>query len=58
MLAEMQRLRGSVYLRDGAIQKHELTADGRHRLSVDEQSWHILLVDGAKRVKGCMRYLE
>src|ERR1035438_4798727 len=58
MLAEMQRLRGSVYLRDGAIQQDELTADGRHRLSVDEYSWHILLLDGAKRVTGCLRYLE
>jgi hypothetical protein len=54
----MQRLRGSVYLRDGAIQQDELTADGRHRLSVDEYSWHILLLDGAKRVTGCLRYLE
>lgn len=58
MLAEMQRLRGSVYLRDGAIQEHELTPDGRHELAVDEHSWHILLLDDAGRVSGCLRYLE
>jgi hypothetical protein len=53
----MQRLRGSVYLRDGAIQPNELTADGRHELAVDEHSWHILLVDSTDRISGCMRYL-
>lgn len=57
-LAEMQRLRGSVYLRDGAIQADELTPDGRHKLAVDEHSWHVLLVDGTDRVTGCLRYLE
>ena len=58
VLADMQRLRGSIYLRDGAIQADELTADGRHKLAIDERSWHILLMDGAGSVKGCLRYLE
>ena len=58
MLAEMQRLRGSVYLRDGAIQPGALTPDGRHKLTIDDLSWHILLLDGDKRVSGCLRYLE
>lgn len=57
LLAEMQRLRGLVYLRDGAIQANELTSDGRHKLAVDERSWHILMLDGG-RVSGCLRYLE
>ena len=42
MVAEMQRLRGAVYAKDGAIQKSDLTADGRHRSLVDERSWHVL----------------
>jgi hypothetical protein len=58
MLAEMQRLRGRVYLRDGAIQADELTPDGRHKLAIDERSWHILLLDDGSRVSGCLRYLE
>jgi hypothetical protein len=58
MLAAMQRLRGMVYLRDGAIQADQLTSDGRHELAVDQHSWHILLVDSGSRVGGCLRYLE
>jgi hypothetical protein len=54
----MQRLRGLVYLRDDAIQADELTSDGRHKLAVDERSWHILMLDGGRRVSGCLRYLE
>ena len=56
LLAEMQRLRGYTYLRDGAIQEHELTADGRHRLDIDAQSWHVLALN-AGHVCGCVRYL-
>ena len=58
LLSEMQRLRGLVYLRDGAIQADELASDGRHKLAVDERSWHILLLDAGKRISGCLRYLE
>src|SRR5580704_17995234 len=49
LLAQMQVLRGARYLRDGAITPRQLSADGRHRLSVDEKSWHLLTVnqDGA-----------
>jgi hypothetical protein len=58
MLAAMQRLRGAVYLRDGAIQADQLAPDRRHKLAVDEHSWHVLLVDGSSHVGGCLRYLE
>jgi hypothetical protein len=58
MLAAMQRLRGQVYLRDGAIQADQLAPDRRHKLPVDEHSWHILLLDGGGQVGGCLRYLE
>jgi hypothetical protein len=53
----MQHLRGQVYLKDGAIQACELDDDGRFRMRGDEQSWHLLLVDSARAVIGCARYL-
>lgn len=56
-LAAMQRLRGQVYLKDGAIQACELDDDGRFHMRGDEQGWHLLLVDDAKQVIGCARYL-
>ena len=56
-LTGMQRLRGRVYLKDGAIQPCELDDDGRFRMQGDEQSWHLLLTDGAQEVIGCARYL-
>src|SRR5579872_4330098 len=56
MLAEMQRLRGTAYLRDGAIQQHELTSDGRHELAIDTLSWHLLALDADRKVCGCVRY--
>lgn len=56
LLADMQRLRGSVYLDDGAIGTEQLTADGRHLAPADERSWHILCLDENERVSGCSRY--
>lgn len=55
--AEMQRLRGSIYLRDGAIRPSDLSTDGCHRLAVDDQSWHLLLMDEKGCIGGCARYL-
>jgi hypothetical protein len=57
LLAEMQRLRGQVYLQDGAIGPRQLSHDGRHRLAVDQDSWHLLAVDESGAVQGCVRYL-
>jgi hypothetical protein len=57
LLAEMQTLRGSVYLRDGAIARADIT-DGRHQLDGDEESWHLLVLDKQNRVCGCTRYRE
>src|SRR5437588_10467336 len=42
LLAEMQTLRGARYLKDGAITASQISADGRHRMAVDEKSWHLL----------------
>jgi hypothetical protein len=55
LMASMQRLRGDIYLRDGAIKPWQLTADGRHVTETDETSWHVLIVDCGK-VSGCARY--
>ncbi len=56
LLASMQRLRGSQYLQDGAISAGDLAPDGRHRLSIDDESWHLLSVDSDGSVCGCVRY--
>jgi len=58
LVSEMQRFRGMVYLRDGAVQKSDLTADGRHKLPVDERSWHVLSLDREGRVCACLRYVD
>ena len=57
LLAKLQRFRGMVYSRDGAIPPKELTSDGRHRLDIDERSWHVLAMDAQGEVCGCVRYL-
>lgn len=57
LLAEMQRLRGAVYLQDGAIGEEELSSDGRHMLAVDDRSWHVLTLNKHGEVSGCSRYL-
>jgi hypothetical protein len=56
VLAELQRLRGHVYLQDGAINASQLTNDGRHILDVDRRSWHIVSVQPDGRITGCARY--
>ena len=57
ILGRLQRLRGSVYLEDGAIRPEDLTADGRHTSPVDEKAWHVLALDSGGVVRGCARYL-
>lgn len=56
LLGAMQRLRGSVYLEDGAISQDQISIDGRHKLAIDDSSWHVLLTDQGDRVLGCARY--
>jgi hypothetical protein len=55
-LAGLQRLRGRVYLQDGAIEASQLTTDGRHRVDADDRSWHLVSVQPDGRVTGCARY--
>ena len=42
LLHDAQRLRGRVYLEDGAISEAQLTSDGRHWQPLDATSWHVL----------------
>ncbi|MEI9976280.1 MAG: hypothetical protein WDO73_32060 [Ignavibacteriota bacterium] len=58
LLAGMQRLRGKAYESDGAVQRTQLTSDGRHKLSIDENSWHVLSLDAKGDVVACLRFLE
>jgi hypothetical protein len=58
LLAEMQRFRGRVYTEDGAVRGDELTPDGRHKVAVDDSSWHVLSLDEHGNVCACVRYLE
>ncbi len=57
LFAEMQRFRGQVYLNDGAVKAADLV-DGRHKVSIDEQSWHVLSLDSYGRICACLRYLN
>jgi hypothetical protein len=56
-IAELQTLRGNVYVQQSSLRSEQLTA-GRHRVSIDEGSWHLLLVDECERICGCLRYRE
>jgi hypothetical protein len=58
LVSDVQRMRGSIYVKDGALQPHQLTADGRHQTPEDETSWHMLLLDKHQRVTACALYLE
>jgi len=58
LLSQMQRLRGKVYLDDGAIRSQDLTPDGRHQLADDASAWHVLSLGEDGRVRACLRYLD
>jgi hypothetical protein len=51
----MQRFRGEVYLKDGAIKESDLI-DGRHFVEADDFSWHLLVHDDNGTIAGCIRY--
>lgn len=58
LLGQVQRLRGSLYLEDGAIEASQLTTDGRHVQQADDLSWHVLSVQPGGQVTCCARYRE
>jgi len=57
LLADLQSLRGRVYLQDGAIQPQHLIGR-KHQLHGDEKCWHLLVLDEEDRVSGCIRCQE
>jgi hypothetical protein len=52
LLEELQRLRGQVYLEDGAIVEEQLD-NGRHRTPEDDRAWHLLIIS-EHRVVACV----
>ncbi len=56
LLSEAQKVRGRIYLADGAVQPSQLSDDGRHVQQTDYDSWHVLSVNGNGAVQGCARY--
>ena len=58
LLADAQRLRGRLYLEDGAISRSDLTEDGRLVSEHDEESWHLLLMTPGQRLVGCTRFRQ
>jgi hypothetical protein len=58
LVRAMQHMRGSIYLRDGAITRAQLTYDGLHQTPEDDRSWHLLTVNRDSEVTGCAWYLE
>ena len=57
LLQETQRLRGQLYLQDGAINESSLV-DGRHESELDHWSCHLLVLNAEDRVCGCARFHE
>jgi hypothetical protein len=58
LIADLQGLRGRIYLRDGAVELPQLTPDGLHQTPEDEKSWHLLMLDRLGRVEACVWYLH
>lgn len=56
LMDELQRVRGGIYVSDGALPPHQLTPDGRHVQDVDYRSWHLLGLNREVGVVGCARY--
>jgi hypothetical protein len=57
LLRGMQRLRGQVYVQDGAISPSSLV-DGCHQSERDGRSWHLLVLNAQDRICGCARYYQ
>ena len=57
LLEGVQKLRGRVYLRDGAVRPEQLTEDGRHAQDADKAAWHVVTLDECGSVVACARYL-
>lgn len=58
LIRELQRMRGEIYLQDGALRPQDLTPDGLHQTPEDERSWHLVMLNNEGRVNACAWYLE
>ena len=58
LVQSMQKMRGNIYLHDGALRRGQLSADGLHKTPEDERSWHLLTVNSRDEVTGCAWYLQ
>jgi hypothetical protein len=58
LTTEMQRLRGRIYLDDGAIRQSDLKSGGRHISDLDCESWHLLTLSAIGSVLGCIRFRQ
>jgi hypothetical protein len=58
LLMGLQRLRGRIYVEDGALHPEQLTPDGRHTVGIDEHSWHLVSLNENGHVTSCTRYLQ
>ncbi len=57
LLGEVQRLRGAIYVGDGAVRGDDLSSDGRHETAEDRNSWHFLMLTPGGKVSSCVWYL-
>lgn len=55
---ELQRLRGGIYLNDGAVRRDQLSWDGRHQTPEDLTSWHLLMFREQRHLSSCAWYLK
>jgi hypothetical protein len=58
LLREVQRLRGMIYLEDGALRPEHLSASGRHEAPEDHLSWHLVMLNARRQVSSCVWYRE
>jgi hypothetical protein len=58
LIQDVQRLRGRVYLKDGALQPHQLSPSGLHQTPEDDQGWHMLSFNHHGDLNACALYLE
>src|SRR5689334_19000574 len=55
VLSQLQRLRGDIYLKEGAIPVADLDERGRHLAAPDETSWHLLALDDRRHITAFLR---
>lgn len=58
LLRDMQRMRGRIYMEDGALERHQLSPEGLHQTPEDDKSWHLLMLNNDGEVSACEWYLE